>query len=49
MQKVTDYLFHLWNEGRIIGGRMICSIFRNSENPSINTFGDTGKYKIKNE
>ena len=40
MQLVTDYLHQEYKDGNIIGGRLICSICRVSENPSINPFAD---------
>ena len=44
MQMVTDYLYQLYMQGRIIGGRIICSIFRNSEDSRINPYGDNGTH-----
>ncbi|KNB43743.1 hypothetical protein JH06_3372 [Blastocystis sp. subtype 4] len=40
MRMVTEYLHNLYKQGRIIGGRLICSIFRNSEDSRINPYGD---------
>lgn len=40
MQLVTDYLHQEYKDGNIIGGRLICSICRVSENPNINPFAD---------
>lgn len=40
MQLVTDYLHQEYKDGNIIGGRLICSVCRVSENPTINPFAD---------
>ena len=44
MRMVTEYLHNLYKQGRIIGGRLICSIFRKSEDSRINPYGDNGTY-----
>lgn len=44
MNLVTDYLQHMYKNGRIIGGRVICAVCCNSSNPAINPANDTGVF-----
>ena len=44
MNLVTDYLQHMYKNGRIIGGRVICTVCCNSSNPAINPANDTGAF-----
>ena len=41
LQFVTDYLYSLYQDGLLIGGKILAFINQNSSNPSINPYQDT--------
>ena len=44
MQLVANYLHQIYQDGMVIGGRLICTVCRVSENALINPFSDYGNY-----
>lgn len=46
MRHVMQYLAHFSKNGRIIGGRIVCAICRNSANPKVNPFSDNSFFPM---